>query len=128
MRTLFLALSIAAAGCSKSEPTSAPAPASAQAKKQDPEAARKLIDSGAVVLDVRTPGEFSAEHLPQATNIPVDQVVDQLAQVEKLAGGDKSKPIVVYCSAGSRSAKAKLMLESAGYTQVVNGGGLDDLR
>jgi phage shock protein E len=46
----------------------------------------------------------------------------------KLTSGDKSKPIVVYCAAGSRAAKAKRTLESAGYTQVVNGGGLDELR
>jgi rhodanese-related sulfurtransferase len=129
MRTLLLALSIiVVAGCSKSEPTSTPAPAPAQAKRQDPEAARKLIASGAVVIDVRTPEEFAQEHIPRASNIPVDKVAEQLAQVEQLAGGDKHKPIVLYCAAGSRSAKAKQVLENAGYTQVVNGGGLDDLR
>jgi phage shock protein E len=126
VRTLFLAVTIAAAACSRSEPASAPAPAAKRAK--DPAAARALIASGAVVIDVRSADEFAEEHLPHATNIPVDKVADQLGQVDTLAGGDKSKPIVVYCAAGSRAAKAKLTLESAGYTQVVNGGGLDDLR
>ena len=126
MRTLLLALSILATACSRSEAPPKPEP-TAKAK-QDPAAARTLIASGAVVLDVRTPDEFAADHLPQASNIPVDKVAEQLAQVDKLAGGDKSRPIVVYCAAGSRAAKAKQTLEGAGYTQVVNGGGLDDLR
>ncbi|MBA3460339.1 MAG: rhodanese-like domain-containing protein [Deltaproteobacteria bacterium] len=128
MRTVLLVLSMAAAGCSRTEPTSKRDPATTTKPTQDPAAARKLIDSGAIVLDVRTADEFAAEHLPNATNIPVDKVAEQLAQVDKLAGGDKSKPIVVYCAAGARSAKAKQTLESAGYTRVVNGGGLDDLR
>src|SRR3954467_5073622 len=113
-------------GCSKSEPT--PAPAAAASSAKDPQTAKKLVASGAVVLDVRSPGEFAEEHLPQATNVPVDTVRDRIADVEKLTGGDKSRPIVVYCAKGSRAAKAKLVLEEAGYTRVVNGGGLDDLR
>ena len=42
----------------------------------------------------------------------------------QLAHGDKSKPIVVYCAAGKRAARAKETLEAAGYTNVVNGGGI----
>lgn len=128
MRSLLFALVLTAA-CSKSEraPEPAAAPAAAAAKK-DPAAAKQLIAAGAVVLDVRTPEEYAEAHLPAATNVPVDGFADHLADVEKLAGGDKSKPIVVYCAAGARAAKAKRVLDDAGYTKVVNGGGLDDLR
>jgi len=48
--------------------------------------------------------------------------------VDKLVGGDKTKPVVVYCARGGRAQKAKDQLDAAGYTHVVNGGGYDDLR
>jgi phage shock protein E len=104
---------------------SAPSPASSSAK--DPAKARELIAAGAVVLDVRTPDEYRDGHLPTATNVPVDDVSTRLGEVDQLTHGDKAKPIVVYCAAGKRAARAKQTLESAGYTHVVNGGGFDDL-
>ena len=129
---------LAAAACSRSESPPQPAPeppghAAAAATDphptKDPAKARQLIAAGtAVVLDVRTPEEFGDGHLPTATNLPVDDLPQHLGDVDKLAAGDKSKPIVVYCHAGSRAAKAKRALEAAGYTNVTNGGGLDDLR
>jgi rhodanese-related sulfurtransferase len=94
--------------------------------KKDPAAAKQLIAQGATVLDVRTPQEFAGGHIPQATNMPVEDL--DPAAVDKLLGGDKSKPIVVYCSKGGRAQKAKDKLEAAGYTHVVNGGGYDDLQ
>ena len=59
-------------------------------------------DKGAVVLDVRTPREFEAGHVPGAVNIPW-QSPDFDKQVEKL---DKSKTYLVHCYSGSRSAAA----------------------
>lgn len=116
--------------CSKSEPTSATtssvAPPPSRAK--DPAAARALITSGAIVIDVRSPDEYVEEHLPNAVNIPVQEMSARLDEVAKLVANDKSRPIVVYCAAGSRAAKAKAQLDAAGYSGVVNGGGLDDLR
>lgn len=87
-----------------------------------------MIARGAVVIDVRTADEFGGGHLPNATNIAVADIGGQLDQVDKLVGGDKSKEIVLYCAAGSRAAKAKKILDEAGYQHVVNGGGYDDLR
>jgi phage shock protein E len=104
-------------------PTSATAP-----KAIDSAAARDLIDKGAVVLDVRTTDEFSQDHLDKAVNIPVQEFKQRIAEVDKLTGGDKTRPIVVYCAAGARAAKAKEQLDAAGYKTVVNGGGLDDLQ
>jgi phage shock protein E len=123
---LLFAVALSAVGCSKSEsPPPAPAPASSA---KDPAAARKKIATGATVIDVRTTDEYADDHLPNATNIPVQELSTRLADVDKLVHGDKSRPIVVYCASGGRAGKAKAMLDAAGYTNVVNGGGLDDLQ
>ena len=123
---LLLVAILALAGCSKSEP-SKPPPAPAASSK-DPATARKLIASGAIVIDVRTPEEFADGHLPTATNIPLQDLSARLSEVEVLAGHDKSRPVVVYCAAGGRARQAKVALDGAGYSHVVNGGGLDDLQ
>ena len=126
---LVFALACSAA-CSKS--SEAPPPPAAHATsgpiEKDPPKAKQMIGNGAVVLDVRTPDEFNGGHLAQATNVPVDTLGDHLPDVDKLAGGDKAKPIVVYCQKGGRAQRAKKALEAAGYTNVVNGGGYDDLK
>jgi phage shock protein E len=139
------------ASCSRTEPappppatpaptaTPAPAPApAAPAPTPPPAAAPKPIDSAkareliaggkAIVLDVRTPDEYGEDHIASAKNVPVDELDKRLAEVDKLVKSDKAQPIVVYCAAGKRAARAKQTLEGAGYTNVVNGGGLDDLR
>jgi phage shock protein E len=110
-----------------SAPNAPSAPSAVSSSAKDPAKARELIAAGAVVLDVRTPDEYRDGHLPTATNVPVDDVSTRLGEVDQLTHGDKTKPIVVYCAAGKRAARAKLTLESAGYTHVVNGGGFDDL-
>jgi rhodanese-related sulfurtransferase len=60
--------------------------------------------------------------------LPVDQLPARLADVEAWTGGDKQKPIVVHCRSGARSGRAQTILQKAGYTQVVNGGGYTSLR
>lgn len=95
--------------------------AAACAKKPDA-AVKQLLDGGALVVDVRTPGEYAAGHHPRAINIPVDQVENRLAEF-----GDKTKPVVVYCQSGTRSSRAKSALEANGFTSVTNAGGFRDL-
>jgi phage shock protein E len=112
--------------CSRSD-APAPGPTTSSTSK-DPTAARRLVAAGATVIDVRTADEYADAHLPQAINIPVQELPNRLPEVAKLVAGDKRRPLVVYCAAGSRAAKAKATLDAAGYTNVVNGGGLDDLR
>jgi phage shock protein E len=80
------------------------------------------IKGGAKIIDVRTAEEFNEEHYPNALNIPVDQIRQRLTEF-----GEKNAPIIVYCASGSRSAFAARMLKSAGYTDVINAGGLDDM-
>jgi rhodanese-related sulfurtransferase len=114
--------------CSKSDSTAKPPPASTTPAGKDPATARALITAGAVVVDVRTPDEFAQGHLPTAVNLPIQTFSSRLAEVATLVGDDKARPIVVYCAAGARAAQAKAQLEAAGYSRVVNGGGVDDLR
>jgi exodeoxyribonuclease V alpha subunit len=83
-----------------------------------------LVQSGALVIDVRTPAEFSGGAIQGAVNIPHDEIAARIGQVE----ADKSRPIIVYCRSGARSAVAKKSLEQAGYTQVVNGGGFSKVQ
>lgn len=123
---LFVA-AIALGNCSKPETGLRAEPVQVAPPSKDPVTARALIASGAVVIDVRTADEFADRHLANAVNLPVDELSGRLAELDRLVGGDRTRPVVVYCSAGKRAARAKAQLEAAGYTRVVNGGGLDDL-
>jgi len=66
------------------------------------------------ILDVRTPGEFSAGHLANAKNIDYYRK-DFIQQVSKL---DKNKPVFVYCKGGGRSGSATEMLTGLGFTKI----------
>ncbi|WP_395633113.1 thioredoxin domain-containing protein [Flavobacterium sp.] len=68
------------------------------------------------LLDVRTPEEYSVEHLENADNVNVNSP-DFAA---KAAQYDKSKPIFVYCKVGGRSAQAADKLVGMGFTEVYN--------
>lgn len=81
--------------------------------------ARSMIDAGGKLVDVRTPAEFEAGHIEGAMNIPLDSLGDRLEQV-----GPKSAAVVVYCRSGARSARAKQVLERAGFEEVANLGGM----
>ena len=83
--------------------------------------AKKMVDEGALLLDVRTVEEFSERHIEGAVNIPVQDLEKRLAEV-----GDKERPVVVYCRSGKRSEKAKEILSGAGWKKVENLGGIDN--
>ncbi|MEO8553434.1 MAG: rhodanese-like domain-containing protein, partial [Kofleriaceae bacterium] len=135
-RFVSIALVIVAgglSGCAKDHdaPPAATATATTPAPRKppkDPAEARALIAKGATVVDVRTPDEFAAGHLETAKNVPVEDLANRLGEVDQLVGGDKTKPVVVYCASGHRAGKAKEQLEAAGYAHVVNGGGYYDLK
>lgn len=74
------------------------------------------IKEGAFLVDVRTPGEFSAGSVKGAVNIPLDTVANQLP---KFKG---KKNIIVFCRSGNRSSQAKSILEQNGFKNVINGG------
>jgi rhodanese-related sulfurtransferase len=72
---------------------------------------RQLVAQGALLLDVRTHAEFHEGHVPHAVNLPVQELAGRLHEV-----GPTSRPIVVYCRSGGRSAQAAQLLTRAGYT------------
>lgn len=72
---------------------------------------RQLVAQGALLLDVRTPAEYQEGHVPDAFNLPVQELPSRLSEV-----GPTSRPIVVYCRSGGRSAQAAQLLTKAGYT------------
>ena len=74
--------------------------------------ATRLINDGAVVLDVREPAEFTAGHLANSRNIPTAQLDQRLAELP--AG----KPVVVVCASGSRAGRAAAALRKAGRADV----------
>jgi rhodanese-related sulfurtransferase len=79
-----------------------------------PASAAELVEAGAYLLDVRTPGEFTAAHIPGAKNIPLDVLERRAAEVPK------DRTVVVACRSGSRSRMAIGRLKALGYTDLVN--------
>lgn len=83
----------------------------------------ELVRKGAIILDVRSKGEYSGGHFRGSINIPVDQLESNLQKLK-----EKSKPIITCCASGMRSASAKSFLLSKGYTEVHNGGSWNSLQ
>ena len=78
------------------------------------------IPAGAVVIDVRTPGEYAAGHLEGAINIDV-----QSPGFDAQAGAQpQDGTYVVYCQSGNRSAAAVSRLDELGYTDVIDAGSM----
>jgi len=95
----------------------------------DPDLAYRLVkEEGALLLDVRTPGEFLSTRLPGSRNLPMEQLPQRLIEIEQLLKGNKDQPIVVYCTVGARAARAKQILLNAGYQNVTNLGGISSWR
>jgi phage shock protein E len=83
---------------------------------------KEVISNGAVIVDVRTKGEFQSGHLRNSINIPVDNLAQNLKKL------NKNKPIITCCASGARSASARRFLKSNGFEQVYNGGSWSSLR
>lgn len=82
---------------------------------------KEKIAAGASIVDVRTPEEFRQGSYPGAVNIPLQVLRQRLGEI------DRSRPVVVFCASGGRSAVAAQVLTAAGYTDVSNAGGLRDM-
>lgn len=74
---------------------------------------------GAMLLDVRTPGEYSMGHIPESKNVPLDEI-----KAVKDVVPDTNTPIFLYCLSGARSGRAASLLKRMGYTDVKNIGGI----
>ncbi len=77
----------------------------------------QLVKDGAIILDVRTSGEFSTGHIKGSVNIPVNALSKNLTKLKA-----KNKPIITCCASGMRSATAKSILQSNSISNVYNGG------
>ncbi|HUL60706.1 MAG TPA: rhodanese-like domain-containing protein [Anaeromyxobacteraceae bacterium] len=118
LRSLALAAALALAGCLHAAGGGEAAPRSdaggaAGAAPVTGDAARALVGAGARLVDVRTPEEFAAGHLPRAVNVPYDEIAERIAEI-----GPPATPVVVYCRSGRRAARAAEALRGLGYGEV----------
>jgi rhodanese-related sulfurtransferase len=74
--------------------------------------ARKLIDEGAQLVDVRADHEWEAGRIAGATHVPLPELPQRLEEI------DRDRPVVVYCRGGNRSTMATDALAEAGYDAV----------
>ncbi|HKA67149.1 MAG TPA: rhodanese-like domain-containing protein [Solirubrobacterales bacterium] len=71
--------------------------------------ARKLIEEGAQVVDVRADHEWDAGRIPGATHLPLAELAQRAGEI------DRERPVVLYCRGGNRSTMATAALADAGY-------------
>lgn len=81
----------------------------------------KLIEEGAMLVDVRSAGEFSEGSVPGAINIPVESIASNINRFKN------KNHIIVFCRSGNRSGMAKTILQQKGITSVTNGGTWKDV-
>ena len=81
-----------------------------------PRDAQAYLKSGALVIDVRTAGEFNSGHLPSAINLPLDEIEAGLPGHV----ADKTQVILLHCQSGMRSGLAKRKLNRLGYSKAYN--------
>jgi rhodanese-related sulfurtransferase len=107
--TLAMILTVAAIACTSGD------------EYTSTETLRGLIEEQSepyVLVDVRTPMEYASGYIPTAINIPHTQIGGQPPTE------DKDALIILYCRSGSRSSYAERVLESQGYSNVTNFGGI----
>ena len=116
MKKLFTAVLSAAA-------IAVPFFASANTAPQTEQSAVQPEKAKGIWIDVRSAEEFNSGHLQDAVNIPHDQILARIQAVSP----DKNAPVNLYCRSGRRAETALNELKNAGYTNVTNHGGYEDL-
>lgn len=76
----------------------------------------KIVNKGAVLVDVRSLQEYNEGHLENAISLPEYEIKNKAEKVLL----DKTQTIIVYCTSGYRSEKAKKKLEKLGYKTIYN--------
>ncbi len=76
------------------------------------EEARKLLDEGAQLVDVRAGHEWEAGRIAGATHVPLAELAGRTEEI------DKDRPVVLYCRGGNRSSMATAALDDAGFEAV----------
>lgn len=82
---------------------------------------KDFTDRNAIIIDVRTVGEFQQGHIKNSKNIPLNTISTKINEIKKL-----NKPVIVCCQSGMRSGQAAGILKSNGI-EVMNGGGWQSL-
>lgn len=77
---------------------------------------KEMVAQGAIIVDVRTPGEFSSGHVKGSINIPLDVIRNKVSELK-----NKNVPVITCCRSGNRSGSAKSILTDAGI-ECYNGG------
>ena len=83
---------------------------------------KAIINSGGIIIDVRSEAEFYSGHIENSLNIPLGDLSSKLDYLK-----DKDQAIITCCASGIRSSGAAKLLSAKGYTNVVNGGGWSNL-
>lgn len=83
-----------------------------ETKEISREEARKMLDEGAQLVDVRADHEWEAGHIAGADHVPLPELTNRIGEI------DKDRPVVVYCRGGNRSSMATAALGDAGYEAV----------
>jgi rhodanese-related sulfurtransferase len=83
---------------------------------------KALHQNGAVIIDVRSPEEFTSGHIAASTNIPLQNIAAKTAFLIH-----QNKPIITVCKSGARSAMATTLLKKAGI-ETYNGGSWNSLQ
>lgn len=87
------------------------------------EAKEKIINDGAILLDVRTKEEYDEKHIDGASLLPLDIIdIDSISQIVS----EKDTPIIVYCRSGNRSKQAREKLIALGYSKVYDLGAMSN--
>ena len=107
---LVAVLAVMLAGCGQS-------PAGASVDISVDEALRLWQNKEAIIIDVRTPGEYRDGHIPGVVNIPLDELEKRIGEIPK------DKKVVLICRTGSRSAQGTRLLRSKGFNNVYNSTG-----
>ena len=83
---------------------------------------QEFIAKEAIIIDVRSPGEFSGGHIKGSKNIPLNEISSKIDEIKK-----QNKPVITCCASGMRSSQATSILKQNGI-DVINGGGWQNLQ
>ncbi len=111
--TLGLLLLLASPAAAVEPASTTAAPQGVKPGVVDVSTAMALRAGGMRVVDVRTPAEFAAGHVPGAVNIPFDELARRHAEL-----GPPSTPVLLYCRSGRRSAIAVEVLRGRGFDRL----------
>jgi phage shock protein E len=85
---------------------------------------QRLNSANSLIIDARSPSEFDEKHYPGAINIPHDSPsIDTTA-----LGSNLDRPVLIYCRSGKRAELLRTRLLALGYSNTINGGGLEELQ